>query len=51
MFASRDYAAAVRRSRSGVLVALARYEKNDTLQRYGSVPDSMNNPNCELVVG
>ena len=51
MFASRDYAAAVSRSRSGIPVALAGYGKQGTLQRHGLVPGSMNNPDCELVVG
>ena len=51
MFASRDYAAAVSRPRSGVPVELTGYGKRGTLQRYGLVPDSMNNPDCELVVG
>ena len=41
MFASRNYAAAVSRPRSGVPVALAGYEKWGTLQRHGLVPDSM----------
>jgi len=39
------------RLRSGVPVALVGYEKWGTLQRHGLVPDSMNNPDCELVVG
>ena len=51
MFASKDYAATMRRPRSGIPVALAEYRKQGTLQRYGSVPDSMNNPDCELVAG
>ena len=51
MFTSRDYVAVVNRSRSGVPVALAGYGRRDTLQRYGLVSDSMNNPDCELVVG
>ena len=51
MFASRDYAAAVSGPLSGVPVALAGYGKHGTLQRHGLVPDSMNNPDCELVVG
>ena len=51
MFASTDYVVAMSRPRSGVPVALAEYEKHGTLQRHGSVPDSMNNPDCELVVG
>ena len=50
-FASKDYATAVSRPRSGVLVALVGHEKQGTLQRYDLVPDSMNNPDCELVVG
>ena len=41
----------MRRPRSGVPVALAGYEKQGTLQRHGLVPDSMNNPDYELVVG
>ena len=51
MFASKDYATAVSRPHSGVPVALAGYGKQGTLQRHGLVPDSMNNPDCELVVG
>ena len=51
MFASKDYVAAVSRPRSGVPVALAEYGKQGTLQRLGLVPDSMNNPDCEFVVG
>ena len=51
MFTSKDYAVAVTRPRSRVPVALAGYEKQGTLQRHGIVPDSMNNPDCELVVG
>ena len=51
MIASRDYAVAVSRPRSGVPVALAGYEKWGTLQRHSLMPDSMNNPDCELVVG
>ena len=51
MFASKDYAAAVSRPRSRVSVVLAKHEKRGTLQRHGLVPNSKNNPNCELVVG
>ena len=51
MFASRDCAAAVSKPHSGVPVALARHGKHGILQRHGLVPDSMNNPDCELVVG
>jgi len=51
MFVSKDYAAAVSRPHSCVPIALGESEKQDTLQRDGSVPDSMNNPDCELVVG
>ena len=43
--------AAVSRPRSGVPVALAGYGRQGTLQRHGLVPGSMNNPDCELVVG
>ena len=50
MFASRDYAAAVSKPRLGVPVALVGHGKQGTLQRHGLVPDSMNNPDCELVV-
>ena len=38
MFASKDYAAAVSRPRSGVPLALAGYGKQGTLQRHGLVP-------------
>ena len=48
---SRGCVAAVSKPRSGVLVTLIGYEKQGTLQRHGLVPDSMNNPDCELVVG
>ena len=51
MFVSKDYAAAVSRLRSGVPVVLTGHEKQGTLQRHDLVPDSMNNPDCELVVG
>ena len=51
MFTSKDYAAAVSRPHSCVPMVLTEYEKHGTLQRHGSVPDSMNNPDCELVVG
>ena len=50
MFVSKDYAAAVSRPCSGVPVTLVGYEKWGTHQRHGLVPDSMNNPDCELVV-
>ena len=50
MFVSKDYAAAMSRPRSGVPVALTGYEKQDTLQKHG-LHDSMDNPDCELVVG
>ena len=50
-FASKDYVAAVSRLHSCVLAALGESKKLDTLQRHGSVPDNMNNPICELVVG
>jgi len=50
-FVSTDYVAAVSRPHSCVLEVLAESEKHDTLQKHGSVPDSMNNPDCELVVG
>ena len=49
-FASKDFAVAVGRPHSCVPTVLGKSEKQDTLQRYGSVPDSMNNPDCELVV-
>jgi len=51
MFASKDYEAAVSRLHSCVLVALGESEKQGTLQKHGSVPDSMNNPDCEFMVG
>ena len=51
MFASKNYEAVVSRPRLGVPVALTGYEKQDTLQRHDLVPDSMNNQDCELVVG
>jgi len=50
-FASKDYAAAVSRRRSGIPMALAEYKKQCTLQRHGSVPDSTNNPDYKLLVG
>ena len=49
-FASKDYAVAVSRPHSCILGALGESEKQDTLQRHGSVPDSMNNLDCEFVV-
>ena len=51
MFVSRDCVVAVSRPHSYVPMVLAEYRKQGTLQRHGSVPDSMNNPDCELVVG
>ena len=48
---SRGCVEAVNKPRSGVLVALAGHEKWGTLQRHGLVPDNMNKPDCELVVG
>ena len=51
MFVSRDCEAAVSKPCSGVPVVLAGHEKQGTLQRHGLVPDSTNNPDCELVVG
>jgi len=39
------------RQHSCVPAVLAESEKQDTLKKYGSMPDSMNNPDCELVVG
>ena len=50
MSVSTDCVAAVSRLHSYVPVALAVHGKQGTLQRYGLVPDSMNNPDCELVV-
>ena len=50
-FASKDCITAMSRPHSYVPVALAEYGKQDTLQRHGLVSDSMNNPDCELVVG
>ena len=49
--ASTDYVAAVSKPHSCVPVALAEYGKQGTLQRHGLVLDSMNNRDCELVVG
>ena len=49
--ASRDCVAASSRSRSCIPAVLDEFEKWDTLQKYDLVPDNMNNPNCELVVG
>ena len=46
-FASKDYAAAVSRPHSCVPAALGESEKQDTLQKHGSVPDSMNIPDCD----
>ena len=51
MSVSRGCEAAVSKPRLGVPVALVGCEKWGTLQRHGLVSDSMNNPNCELVVG
>ena len=39
MFASKDYATIVSRSHSYVPAALGESRKQDTLQRYGLVPD------------
>ena len=49
--ASMDYFAALSRPHSCVLVVLDELEKWDTLRKHGLVPDNMNNPDCELVVG
>ena len=48
---SRGCEAAVSKPRSCVPVALAGHEKQGTLQKHGLVPDNVNNPDCELVVG
>ena len=49
--ASTDCVAAMSRLHLCVPAMLAKSEKQDTLQKNGSVPDSMHNPDCELVVG
>ena len=51
MSVSRGCEAAVSKPRSCVPVALVGHGKQGTLRRHGSVPDNMNNPDCELVVG
>ena len=48
--ASRDYVAASSRPHSCVPVVLDEFEKLDTLQKHGLVPDNMNNPDCGPVV-
>ena len=48
---SRDCEAAMSKPRSGVPVVLAESRKQDTFQKHGLVPDSVNNPDCELVAG
>jgi len=45
-----DCLAALSKPQSCVLTVLDESEKLDTLQKYDLVPDSMNNPDCELVV-
>ena len=49
-FASTDCVTAVSRPHLCVPAVLAESEKQDTLQKLSSVPDSMKNPDCELVV-
>ena len=49
-FASRDCLATISRPHLCVLAVLTVSRKQDTPQKRGMVPDSMNNPDCELVV-
>jgi len=50
-FVSMDCVATVSRPHSCVPAVLAESEKQDALKKHGSVPDSMSNPDCELVLG
>ena len=48
---SRDCVVALSRPHSCVPTVLDESEKWDTLRKYGSVPDSINNPDYEWVMG
>ena len=48
---SRDYFTTLSRPHSCVPVIIDEFEKKGTLQKYGLVPDNMNNLNCVSVEG